>query len=893
MNIPRTSHAIRQAFLDFFEEHGHAPVASASLVPVNNPTLLFTNAGMVPFVDTFLGLETRPYRRATTSQKCMRVSGKHNDLDNVGPSPRHHTFFEMLGNFSFGDYFKRDAIRFAYDLLTKVYGLDPQRLWFTVFEGDEQVGADEEAERLWQEVGIRPERILRFGAKDNFWQMGDTGPCGPCSEIHYYQGDDVAHQTPDGVNNTDEYMEIWNLVFMQYERDATGTLTPLPRPSIDTGMGFERIVAVLQGVTNNYATDLFQPIIARLIEVVGQGRAHYEAHFAPYHAIADHSRACAFLIADGVRPGNEGRSYVLRRILRRAAYQGHTIGLTKPFLAETARVVIDTMGAAYPELERRRDYILQTITEEEQRFARTLADGIVRLGAAIARMRGAGERQLAGKEVFTLYSTYGFPVDLTDKILAEQGLTYDHAGFEQEMEAFREQARRGARFKRDGEAEFWSGLDLPATTFTGYTSLRETAKVLALLADGEEVSLATTGQVVQLVLDRTPFYAESGGQVGDTGTLSTNEATLQVSDTQRPLMGLIVHTATVTTGQLQVGDTVTAAVDAERRADIMRNHTTTHLLHKVLRDTLGEHATQAGSLVAPERLRFDFSHNAAISPDQLREIERRINAWIRSDDSVDWRTTGYQDALAQGAMALFGEKYGDEVRLVTVGCDDADAAFCSRELCGGTHVGRTGEIGYLRILSEGSIGSGLRRIEAVTGRGAEEWIDSQSSLLRDVAARLGATPKEVLGRLETVLSESKATQQALAHLQSKQARGSLEGVLQGAQQHNGFKYIAARVEALDAAQLREMGDWLRDKLGEGVVVLGAVIGDKPQLLTMVTPTLAKQGYHAGNLVRELAKLVGGGGGGRPELAQAGGRNPEQLDAAINAVPALLAEQGGR
>jgi alanyl-tRNA synthetase len=895
MNTFRSSPEIRQTFLEFFEEQGHAKVASASLVPLNNPTLLFTNAGMVPFVDTFLGLEQRPYSRATTAQKCMRVSGKHNDLDNVGPSPRHHTFFEMLGNFSFGDYFKGDAIRFAWLLLTEVFGLPKERLWVSIFEGNQRVPADEEAEALWMQVGVPRERILRFGEKDNFWQMGETGPCGPCSEIHYYQGDHPDQQVPAGVNSDDDdYMEIWNLVFMQYDKDAQGNLTPLPRPSIDTGMGFERIAAVLQGVRNNYHTDLFRPIIDRLITLVGQGRSHYEAHPAPYHAIADHARACAFLIADGVLPGNAKRSYVLRRILRRAAYQGHTLDLKQPFLAELSTVVVREMGDAYPELQRRADFIRQAITAEEERFARTLSDGIVRLESALERMHTSGEQALAGREVFTLYSTFGFPVDLTEKILAERGLSYDVPGFEAEMEAFRQQARDSSKFKRTGEAELWAERNLPPVAFSGYTSTADEGSVLALVVDGEQMNVAHAGQPVQIVLDRTPFYAESGGQVGDVGLIASHHgARVRVDDTQRPLPGLTVHYGTLLTGEITVGEQVRAHVDAERRADVMRNHSATHLLHKVLRDTLGEHATQAGSLVAPDRLRFDFSHGQAIGADGLRKITQRVNAWIRADDVVDWRITSYQEAINSGAMALFGEKYGDEVRMVMIGCEGGDGQTCSRELCGGTHVARTGQIGAFLITGESSVGAGIRRIEAVTGRGVEDWIDANLVTLRGLAEKLQTTPADLLARVDSLLNEHKASQKLLEALQAQQARGALDSVLQAAQDHKGFKFVAARVEAPDIARLREMGDWLRDKLGEGVVVLGAVLGGKPQLLAMVTPNLVKQGYHAGGLVRELAQVVGGGGGGRPELAQAGGKDPDKLDEAISRVAELLARQGGK
>lgn len=895
-----SSAEIRQIYLRFFAERGHVIVPSSSLVPGNDPTLLFANSGMVQFKDTFLGLEQRPYTRATTIQKCLRVSGKHNDLEEVGPSPRHQTFFEMLGNFSFGDYFKRDAIRFAWDLLINEFQLDPNRLWFSVFEGNASVPADEEAVRLWQEVGGAPERILRFGAKDNFWEMGPTGPCGPNSEIHYYQGDNPDNQAAAGVNSDDPmYMEIWNLVFMQYNRDANGVLTPLPRPSIDTGMGFERMVSVIQGVTNNYDTDVFLPIIQRAMRLLGSDETHYRANFAPYRAVADHSRSVAFLIADGVLPGNTGRAYVLRRLLRRAVYQGRSIGFSRPFLAEVVQTVIDQMGHAYPELVQRREFILETTDIEERQFLRTLSDGIVRLGAVVDQLKSSGGTAVSGEDAFALKDTYGFPLDLTQRIAADAGLEVDEAGYERKMAEQRKRSRDAALFKRAADADAWLEQELPATTFTGYGATQDQGRVVSIVVGGDTMSRAEAGQQVQVALDRTPFYAESGGQVGDTGALIGPRGEIRVTDTQKPLPGLYIHFGEVVRGEIAVGESVEALVDAERRQDIVRNHTATHMLHRALRDVLGEHAAQAGSLVAPDRLRFDFNHTRALSPEQIHEVERRINTWVRADTPVSWEITGYQEALERGAMALFGEKYSDQVRVVTVGCGDATVAssepgrLCSRELCGGVHVGRTGEIGYFRIVSEGSVASGIRRIEAQTGRGAEAVVDAQSAALRQIAAKLGVPQAQILDRIDGLLGELKQRQQELNALRQQSARGSVEALLDRVRRDNGVAYLAARVEADDVARLRELGDMLRDKIGSGVVVLGAVLNDKPQILAMVTRDLQGQGYHAGNLVKTLAAVVGGGGGGRADIAQAGGRDVSKLDEALAQVGQALAEQGGK
>jgi alanyl-tRNA synthetase len=873
----------RRLFLDYFVRNGHTEVTSGPLIPGNDPTLLFTNAGMVPFKDTFLGLESRPYSRATSAQKILRVSGKHNDLEEVGISNRHHTFFEMLGNFSFGDYFKRDAIRYAWELLTKGFELPTERLWFTVFAGDAEVPADDEAAGLWVETGAAPERVLRFGRAENFWLMGDTGPCGPDSEIHIYIGDDLSKMRAEGVNSEDpDYVEIWNLVFMQFDK---ATMRPLPRPSIDTGMGFERMCTVLQGVRSSYETDLFMPIIERTMALTDGDQAHFRAHQTAYRAVADHTRACAFLIADGILPGKTNRSYVLRRILRRAAYQGRTIGLTKPFLAETAEVVIETMGDAYPELRRRRNTILETLTDEEERFGRTISSGVTLLDQELARI-GADE-PLSGLVAFTLHDTFGFPRDLTERIAGERGHTVDIAQYESERLAQQNRGRDNQQFKRSAEGELWAERELPPTDFIGYDAVSGDGIIIALMIDGDEASEARVGQSVGIALDRTPFYAQGGGQVGDTGLLIGPNGRARVTDTQRPIPGVIVHLAVVEDGNLAIGDTMRAEVDEARRHDIERNHTATHLLHRLARQVLGDHAAQAGSVVAPDRIRFDFTHGRAVTEEQLREIEHGVNEWIRTDTAVDWIVTNHQDALNQGAMALFGEKYGDRVRMVTAGCDQA--TFCSRELCGGTHVGRTGEIGLFRILQETSSAGGIRRIEAVTGRGAEEWALGQASLVREAAERLGAPPAQLLDRIDGLLAELRASRRQTEQLRIQAAQGTRETLLEQVRMLGDVRFLAARVDAADGKGLDDLGDWLRDKLGSAVLVLGATLGEKPQLLVVVTPDLTARGYHAGNLVKKLAPIIGGGGGGRPDRASAGGRHADKLDEALAQVEGFLAE----
>ncbi len=882
---------IRRTYIDFFAARGHTIVPSTSLLPGNDPTLLFVNSGMVPFKDTFLGLEQRPYNRAVTAQKCLRVSGKHNDLEEVGPSPRHHTFFEMLGNFSFGDYFKHEAIPFSWELLTKEFGLPVERLFFSYFQGNDRVPADLEARDLWIAQGADPARVLPFGESENFWVMGDTGPCGPCSEITVYTGDDINAIDPAGVNSDDpNYVEIWNNVFMQFERS---TMQPLPRRSVDTGMGLERMAMVMQGVRSNYDTDAFVTIFERIMALLGSDEAHYRAHFAPYRAVADHSRAVAFLIADGVLPGNGGRSYVLRRILRRAVYQGRSVGFEQPFFAQVVERVIDDMGAAYPELEARRGFILETVDTEEQQFLRTLAGGLTRLGGIIAATQQSGGQQVSGEDAFALKDTYGFPLDLTQRIAVDAGMTVDEAGYDTRMAEQRARGREATQFKRGADADAWSELALPPTRFLGYEATSGQGNVAALIVAGDTRSEVAAGEDVQIALDATPFYAESGGQQGDTGVLVGSSGQVRIHDTQRPAPGLTVHYGVVEHGTLARGETVTAAVDATRRADIIRNHTATHLLHRALRDTVGEHAAQAGSLVAPARLRFDFTHTRAVTPEQLRDVERRINAWIRTDAPVAWREMPQQEAMESGATALFGEKYGDVVRVVHIARDgdgDTYASRDSRELCGGVHVARTGAIGLFRIIGETSVAAGIRRIEAVTGQGAEAWVDAQVGALRDLAAKVGATPAQAGERVDALLAELKQARREIETLRSASASGAVAALLASPQQVAGIALITARIDVPDVAQLRELGDKLRDGIGSGVIVLGAVFDGKAQLLAMASKDLTTRGVHAGNLVKALAPLVGGSGGGRPDMAQAGGRDPERIEAALAAVPGLLAGQ---
>jgi alanyl-tRNA synthetase len=866
-----SSSELRAAFLEFFRARGHAIVPSSPLVPGNDPTLLFTNAGMVQFKDVFLGKDVRSYQRAATSQRCVRAGGKHNDLENVGYTARHHTFFEMLGNFSFGDYFKAEAIEFAWEFVTRTLQIDPGRLWITVFQDDDQ------AADLWlNKIRVDPARFSRMDEKSNFWAMGDTGPCGPCSEIFYDHGPGIPGGPPGLVaEEGDRYVEIWNLVFMQFERGADGTMTPLPKPSVDTGMGLERTAAVMQGVHSNYDIDLFRNLIRAAADATGQK----ERSSPSLRVIADHIRACSFLIVDGVIPGNDGRGYVLRRIIRRAIRHGYQLGQQRPFFHALVPALAAEMGAAYPELAKGADHVARVLRQEEERFAETLANGMALLDDAIGRMQG---RTIAGETVFKLYDTYGFPVDLTADIARERGLSIDQSGFEKEMEAQRERARAASKF----------GVDLrgPATLgatsdFCGYDHLQGEGKVTAILKGGAEVDAASAGDEVQIVLDRTPFYAESGGQVGDVGALTNGPARFRVTDT-RKLGDAHLHVGKVEAGGFRKGDIVTAQVDAATRQATVLNHSATHLLHAALRKVLGTHVIQKGSLVAPDRLRFDFSHTQPVSAPELETIERMVNTEIRRNSAGHIRQLPYDAAIKAGAMALFGEKYGDEVRVLSFG-------DFSTELCGGTHVARTGDIGLFKITAEGGIASGIRRIEAVTGEGALEAVRASEATLKRVAAALRATPAELEDKVAQLLEQQKKLERETAALRSKLATGGGGAdILAQAVKVNGVSVLAAKIEGADAETLRTAADQYKSRLGEAVVVLGAqVADDKVSLVSSVSPAVSKK-VSAGSLIGEVAKLVGGRGGGRPDFAQAGGNDPSRLEEALRAVPKLVAEKLG-
>ena len=890
-----STNEIRQLFLEYFHELNHEIVASSSLVPSNDPTLLLTNAGMNQFKDCFLGAEKRSYTRATTSQKCMRVSGKHNDLENVGPSPRHHTFFEMLGNFSFGDYFKKDAIRFAWNLLVVELGLDLDRLWFTVYE------TDDEAEKLWIEAGARPERVRRFGKKDNWWSMGDTGPCGPCSEIHYYWGD-LALQVPDGVNKDDEYLEIWNLVFMQFDAKADGSLIPLPAPSVDTGAGLERLASIVQGKQNNYDTDAFTPIMDRIQELCGHSMEQRQSlpTLYRYRAIADHARACTFMIGDGVLPGNEGRNYVLRMILRRAARFGKLLGFNDPFLAKIAEVVIEQMGGHYTDLVEKRDFILSTITDEEERFHRTLNTGLARLDELMGKLKAEGKSVIPGDEAFDLWETFGFPIDLTRDVAEDNKFTVDEAGFRAAREEAQKISRAGGRqFKQDLSAYTDLLAQLREAGTLGeegvkhliYDNLAEAeATVAAILVNGKPVQSAHTGMEIELVLTETPFYAESGGQMGDTGeiyfwpeNLEKPTWTVTVSDTRKRAPGLIVHIGTVASGTLEVDDPAWAVIDAERRWDIMRNHTGTHVLHTALRKRLGQHVHQAGSLVAPERLRFDFTHTQALSKEDISFVEKQAAEIILANFPVNTHWTTLQQARKEGATALFGEKYDENnVRVVSFGEDEEEGPV-SMELCGGTHVESTAEIGGFRVISEGSVSAGVRRIEIVTGRAAEDLVEARLNTLERTADLLRIKPDGLESAVRQMQEQNSQLQRELNQLRQKLTQQDNEAMLSKAVRLDGFSLLVLQVNVATVDALRQTIDWFRDKLGSSVVALGTVLEDKPMLIVSVTDDLVARGMHAGNIVRDAAKIMGGGGGGRPNMAQAGGKESGKLSEALESV----------
>ena len=874
-----TSADVRARFLRFFAERGHTVIKSSSLLPGNDPTLLFTNAGMVQFKDVFTGQEERPYRRATTAQKCLRVSGKHNDLEQVGPSSRHHTFFEMLGNFSFGDYFKREAIDYAWAFLTRELGLDAQRLYPTVYVDDD------EAYALWQQVaGVPARRITRLGAEDNYWAMGDTGPCGPDSEVMYDRGSEYCTcDRPDCGPGTqcDRWLEIWNLVFMQFEAQPDGTVAPLPQPSIDTGMGLERVTSVLQGADNNYDTDAFLPIMHRAREVAGASEESMRANVVPYRVIADHSRAIAFLIADGAMPGNEGRAYVLRMILRRAARYGKILGIDRPFLAETVQAVIDTMGHHYTELVDRQDFIRQVVTQEEERFLATLSVGLSKLDELAGRLRDERRDAVSGDEAFRLYDTYGFPLEMTRDAADEMGLRVDEEGFRRAMAAQKERARGAQRFAAASEEEAYRRLALAPTVFVGYETCRAETRVAALVRDGRLVELAAPGDEVDVVLERTPYYAESGGQVGDSGQILGSGLRFYVTNALRPAPDVVAHRGRVVEGILRTGAEVSAEVDEGRRLDVARNHTATHLLHRALRQVLGTHAAQSGSLVAADRLRFDFGHLAPLTREELRQVEEIVNAEIRANAPVTVRESTYEAALQDGVVALFGERYGDQVRVVSV------EGFGS-ELCGGTHLGATGEIGLFLITSEASVGSGLRRIEAVTGRGALHHVQSCLDGLAAIGRTLSARPGEEVERAAAAAEQVRELRRTAEDLQRQVAAATVESLVHRATTVAGTQVLTAQVDVPDADALRDLGDRLRDRLGSVVVALGTPIDDKPLLVVTVSQDLLSRGLHAGKIAGEAARQMGGGGGGRPHMAQAGGKDVTRLAMALAAVREIVA-----
>ncbi|MEM7054369.1 MAG: alanine--tRNA ligase [Pseudomonadota bacterium] len=974
----KTTADIRSSFIDFFAERGHRVVKSSPLVPANDPTLLFTNAGMVQFKDVFLGAESRDYSRATSSQRCVRAGGKHNDLENVGYTARHHTFFEMLGNFSFGDYFKREAIEYAWQYLTEVCGLPPEKLWVTIFEED-----DEAAEIWLNEIGVDPKRFSRIGAKDNFWAMGDTGPCGPCTEIFYDHGPDVPGGPPGTPEEDgDRYVEIWNLVFMQFDRAADGSMKPLPKPCVDTGMGLERLAAVLQGVQSNYEIDLFQ----HLLRAAAERTRTNDLDHPSLKVIADHIRACAFMIADGVLPSNEGRGYVLRRIIRRAIRHGYKLGQNQPFFAVMVDPLVEAMGEAYPELVKRRDSIVDALAREEQRFGETLDQGmklldervlfermlqwakqefgdlsvgpnrldslngeflrfsgsfregnkrtsveccaVLRESHAIMQLKNRlrflqntqhflfvseaiGDPQfnekanalmveypdiqvdclresdlprfISGDLAFMLYDTYGFPIDLTRDIARERSLTVDETGFEQSMQAQREKARASGKFVLQDEVSADLVSDLPATEFIGYDAPDiANARIVAIMRDGHSVECLSAGESATILLDRTPFYAESGGQVGDTGRLSSGNSQFEVHDTRKVAGVYHGHQGQLINGELSVGDLIAGQIDEQRRIDTVRHHSATHLMHAALRDLLGEHVEQKGSLVAPDRLRFDFTHFEPVSDEQIRAIETRVNDQIQANAASSANEMAFDDAIEAGALAFFGDKYGDRVRVLQFG-------DYSTELCGGTHVDRVGDIGLFKIVSETGISAGVRRIEAVAGRYAVSWVQQMDESLRRVAGRLKASPEQLSERVEMLLERSRALEKELERLKSKLASAQGSDLSSAAEQIEGVNVIRRQLDGIDPNSLRDTVDQLKNKLGSGVIVLATTVDDRIRLVAGVTQDLTNR-FKAGELINHVASQVGGKGGGRPDFAQAGGSDSSQLQRALDSVDSWVRER---
>jgi alanyl-tRNA synthetase len=862
-----TSNELRQAFLEFFRERGHEVVASSPLVPGNDPTLLFTNAGMVQFKDVFLGEDKRSYKRAATAQRCVRAGGKHNDLENVGYTVRHHTFFEMLGNFSFGDYFKREAIQYSWEFLTETLGLPAEKLWVTVYH------EDDEAADIWlKEMKIDPDRFGRLGDKDNFWSMGDTGPCGPCSEIFYDHGPDVEGGPPGSPEEDgDRYIEIWNLVFMQFDRSADGEMLPLPKPSVDTGLGLERVAAIMQGVHSNYQIDLFANLIQAVADTLGVDNNGDSS----LNVIADHIRACSFLIVDGVLPGNEGRGYVLRRIIRRAIRHGKKLGHDELFFHKLVAPLAKEMGEAYPELVKAQAHVEKVLEKEGSRFAETLDRGMEILEEAIGSLKG---KKIPGNVVFKLYDTFGFPVDLTADIARERGLTVDQPGFELWMGEQRDRGRAASKFSVATSGAFKSDVE---TTFLGYEGTDGVSEIVALYKSGESVKALSAGDDGAVILSSTPFYAESGGQVGDTGILAADGKIFRVDDTQKSGKAN-VHFGAVEAGEIKLGDKIDAIVDADRRQAIVLNHSATHLMHAALRQVLGDHVTQKGSLVAPDKLRFDFSHDDGVTDEQINAIESLVNDEIRANVAAETRLMNYDEAMRSGAMALFGEKYGDEVRVLRFG-------DFSVELCGGTHVERSGDIGVFKIISEGGVAAGVRRIEALSGKGALRWLETRQRALDEVAALVRSQPDEAMAKVQALLKRFRDLEKELAAAKQALITGQAGDQTENVEEVAGIKVLATRMDGADAKTLRDAVDRFKDKLQSAVVVLGSVENGKVRLAAGVTKDNIDR-IKAGDLIKPVAEQVGGKGGGRPEFAQAGGNNPDALDQALKSVPAWVAAQ---
>ena len=864
-----TGNEVRSQFLNYFEKQQHRIVRSSSLVPQDDPTLLFINAGMVQFKRVFLGEDKREYVRATTSQKCVRAGGKHNDLENVGYTARHHTFFEMLGNFSFGDYFKAGAIEFAWDLLTNGYGLPADKLYGSIYLDDD------EAYELWRKnIGLPDDRIVRFGEEDNFWSMGDTGPCGPCSEILIDRGEQYGCDRPECAVGCecDRYLEIWNLVFMQFNRDASGKMTPLPKPSIDTGMGLERIVAIIQDVPTNFDTDLILPIIQRTEDLAQQRFGESRETDVAMKVIADHSRAAAFLIGDGIMPANEGRGYVLRRILRRAIRYGRNIGLNKPFLHKTAGVVFDIMKPAYPELSEAAAFITNIIENEEMRFLETLDTGLKLLNDTLSEIKAKGENQVPGDVIFKLYDTFGFPVDIVRDVVRDENMSLDMEGFDNAMDAQRARSHSVATFASISDAYKKLAARGFKPEFRGYEMLATDSKVKLIVEGDKEIAEAVAGQSVELVTDETPFYAESGGQVGDSGKITAKNFEMEVVDTIKDPTGLVIHKGKVTTGKIKKGQKVTLAVDGAKRKATALNHTATHILHAVLREVLGEHVKQAGSLVAPDRLRFDFTHFSQVDPETLAEIETRVNRRIRENVPTETEEMEADAALESGATALCEEKYVERVRVMSL-------SDFRKELCGGTHTGKTGNIGLFKIVNESSIASGVRRIEALTGEGALEYVQRTSKLLEDAAHLVKEKPDALASKIKKMLGDLRTFEKEIDHLKAKMASELAEAEGEAIQKINNTKVLIQKVTVDNPAALRDLADRLKEKIKSGIVVLGSANGPKAFLIVGVTKDLTDR-YHAGNVIKKIAGTVGGSGGGRPDMAQAGGTQPENIDQAL-------------